>query len=123
MAKGKAKQPKRDWLDVKIGGKTHRLRLTFEAIEAIEDRLDKTVLGLLTSGEPTETLRFRDVVIVLQEALRAGGVELEYKDLADEVFAAGYGIYTTPVAVLLMQTVMAGPEAPATSAGDEKSVS
>jgi len=98
--------PLKGQVEVKLGDKTYKARLTIEAIIGIEETLN---IGLLKLAQQMSQgdVRIGQVVGVLLPALRGGGNDLTQADIIKLVQDAGIVASTTVVANLIAQSLQA----------------
>ena len=91
-------------IEIDLGGKAYKTRLTVDSIMKIEDELDCGIIKLATKMAEAD-IRMSHIIAVLHPALRGGGNNLERKDVIKLVTDTGIVKSTTAVATLLTQTL------------------
>lgn len=101
--------PYRGEVTVELGGEQFAARPTYAAILAWEEKTGRTTTELLmrlTSG----LFSVKELVSILQPALKAGGANLSTEVLGDRVVQEGQTEVLRPVAVLLKNALTGGKE-------------
>ena len=96
--------PLKGEIEIELGSKTYKTRLTVDSIMKIEDELDCGIIKLATKMADAD-IRMSHVIAVLHPALRGGGNDLERKDVIKIVQDAGLVPSTTALATLLTKTL------------------
>lgn len=96
--------PLKGEIEIELGGKTYKTRLTIDSIMKIEDELDCGIIKLATKMADAD-IRMSHIIAVLHPALRGGGNNVERKDVIKLVTDTGIVNSTTAVAMLLTQTL------------------
>lgn len=81
--------PHRGELEAEIAGETRCLRLTFDALAAIEAALDTGIIDV-AERFPARRVGTRDVFVILKEALTGGGDALDDGQLSDAIMEMGF---------------------------------
>jgi len=96
--------PLKGEIEVKLGSKTYKCRLTIDALVRIEDELDAGILEIATAiGEAK--VRIRTLLAVLRHALRGGGNDFDDKKVGSIISEVGIVVASTEVAKLLVATL------------------
>jgi len=96
--------PLKGEIDLKLGEKTYKCRLTIDALVRIEDELDKGILELATAIAEAK-VRIRTLIVVLRNALRGGGNDFDDKKIGSIIASVGIVVASTEVAKLLVATL------------------
>ena len=102
--------PYKGEVNVELCGESFAARPTYTAIRTWEEKTGRTsteLLVRLTSG----VFGVRDLVNILQPALKAGGTELSEDDLGEKVVQTGQADVLKPVAAILKNALTGGKEA------------
>jgi len=102
--KSQMANPLKGEIEVKLGSKTYKCRLTIDALVRIEDELDAGILEIATAiGEAK--VRIRTLLAVLRHALRGGGNDFDDKKVGSIISEVGIVVASTEVAKLLVATL------------------
>lgn len=104
-----------NYVELAIGGKTYRIKPTFDAIDAIETALNRSILSVLASGgESFKDLKAGEVVTIAYEALvSADAITMSRAELGERIMQGGGLVEVLqPIAQYLSIAVSAGPEEP-----------
>ena len=96
--------PLKGEVEVKLGSKTYKCRLTIDALVRIEDELDKGILELATAISEAK-VRIKTLIVVLRNALRGGGNDFDDKKIGQIISEVGIVVASTEVAKLLVTTL------------------
>jgi len=96
--------PMKGEIQVSIGSETYNCRLTVDALIRIEEQLDKGILQI-TQNLAAADIRIADLVVILHQALRGGGKDIDEKDARLIVQNNGLVDSARAVAELLTQTL------------------
>lgn len=89
-----------------VGGKTLRMRLTFEQIVAIEDRMDR---GIVEIAYDCTRLRTSDFVEIFALGVEGAGQKIDRYWIQEQVAEHGVRAISTPCADLLVMALN-GPQ-------------
>jgi len=92
--------PLKGEIEVELGGKTYKARLTIDAIVSIEQAVGCGIIKLATKMSEGD-ISVGDMMAVLLPALRGGGNDLQAKDISRIIQDSGIVNATTVVASLL----------------------
>ena len=96
--------PLKGEIEIELGGKTYKTRLTIDSIMKIEDELDCGIIKLATKMADAD-IRMSHIIAVLHPALRGGGNNVERNEVIKIVQEAGIVPATTALATLLTKTL------------------
>mgnify|MGYP001435859181 FL=1 len=96
--------PLKGEIEINLGGKTYKTRLTVDSIMQIEEELDCGIIKLATKMAEAD-IRMSHIVAVLHPALRGGGNNVDRKQVIKLVSETGVIKSTAAVATLLTQTL------------------
>ena len=96
--------PLKGEIEINLGGKTYKTRLTVDSIMQIEEEVDCGIIKLATKMAEAD-IRMSHIVAVLHPALRGGGNNVDRKQVIKLVSDTGIIQATTAVATLLTQTL------------------
>ena len=71
--------PMKGEIQVSIGSETYKCRLTVDALIRIEEQLDKGIIQI-TQNLADADIRITDLVVILHQALRGGGKDIDEKE-------------------------------------------
>jgi len=98
-------------LKEKIGEVEYVLRPTMAALVEIEDKIGKPVLDLVTGlkfedGQPVRVgLKVKEIAVIICEAAKAAGKEIDVHNLYLEIEKHGLGKFTNLAITLCVQAV------------------
>jgi len=96
--------PLKGEIEVKLGSKTYKCRLTIDSLVRIEDELDSGILELASAISQAK-IRIRTLIVVLKYALRGGGNDFDDKKISLIIQEIGIVTASTEVAKLLAGTL------------------
>ena len=96
--------PLKGEIEIELGEKTYKSRLTVDAIIKIEEELDCGIIKLATKMADAD-IRMAEIIGVLHPALRGGGNNLDRKDVINIVSETGIVKASAAVATLLALTL------------------
>ena len=96
--------PLKGQIEVTLGSKTYKARLTMDSIIQIENDCNCGIIKLATKMGDAD-IRMSEIINVLTPALRGGGNDLTKKDVMNLVQNSGIVNATTAVATLLAETL------------------
>jgi len=92
--------PLKGEVELELGGKTYKTRLTIDALVRIETALDKGIIEIVNDLSNAKT-RINWLMIVLLQALRGGGNDFKDSDVKEILTKEGVASATVKVAQML----------------------
>jgi len=105
--------PLKGQIEVTLGSKTYKARLTVDAIITIETAVGCGIIKLAQKMSDAD-IKLSDLIIVLLQALRGGGNDFNEKDISKIIQDVGIIEATRCVAELITQSLQADSEEDAT---------
>ena len=96
--------PMKGEIQVSIGAETYKCRLTVDALIRIEEQLNKGILQI-TQNLADADIRITDLVVILHQALRGGGKDIDEKEARQIIQNNGIVESAKAVAELLTSTL------------------
>ena len=96
--------PLKGQIEVTLGSKTYKCRLTIDSLVKIEDELDQGILELAQNISQAK-VRIKTLLVVLRYALRGGGNDFDEKKVGQIISDIGIVVASTEVAKLLVATL------------------
>jgi hypothetical protein len=109
--------PLKGEVNLSLGGKDYKARLTIDAIMQVEQSVGCGILKLAQRMADAD-VRVTDIIAVLTPALRGGGNNVQPKDVTKIVESAGLVDSTQAVATLLTQSISPQEDSMEESAGE-----
>lgn len=103
--------PNRGEVQVTLGGQTHIMRPTFEALVAIEERTGMSLLRIVEKASDRD-ISLGTIGAVVYEGIKATNPDLKltFKEVGRLVVASGITNLIEPVVKLLSEAIVAGQE-------------
>ena len=96
--------PLKGQIEVTLGSKTYKARLTIDSLVKIEEELDTGILEL-AQNIALAKVRIRTLLVVLRHSLRGGGNDFDDKKVGQIIADVGIVTASTEVAKLLVATL------------------
>ena len=102
--------PLKGEIEIELGGKSYKCRLTIDSLVKIEEELDKGIIELATDIGQAK-VRIKTLVVVLRYALRGGGNDFDENKIKQILQSTSIIESSTVVAQLLADTLSDAEEA------------
>jgi len=111
--------PMKAAVEIQLGNKSYKARLTVDAIIQIEEAVGCGIIKLATKMSEAD-IRMIDIISVLTPALRGGGKNIQAEDVKKIVGDVGIVASATAVAELLTQSLTAEDKDEVAASGKKK---